>query len=62
MKRIVEILTRLNSLNDFLELMLKQPYTDREQAPAAARIKDLLEHADHVNSVLCMQQEHDFRF
>ncbi|ECT1021313.1 hypothetical protein DPO11_14595 [Salmonella enterica] len=57
MKRIVEILTRLNALNDFLEPMLKQPYTDREQAQAVAQIKDLLEHVERVNSVLCAQQE-----
>lgn len=57
MKRIVEILTRLNALNDFLEPMLKRPYTDREEAQAVARIKDLLEHVERVNSVLCAQQE-----
>ncbi|EBS4549402.1 hypothetical protein J9N36_004688 [Salmonella enterica] len=56
MTRIIEIYSRLNALDGFLVLMLKQPDTYRAKM-IIERINDLVEHVDHVNTVMWRQQE-----
>ncbi|ECT1021316.1 hypothetical protein DPO11_14610 [Salmonella enterica] len=56
MTRIIEIYSRLNALDEFLALMLKQPDIYRAQA-TLERVAELVEYVDHVHSVLWRQQE-----
>lgn len=56
MIRIIEIYSRLDALDEFLALMLKQPCSYRERA-ISERIAALVEYVDHVNAVMWSQQE-----
>ncbi|AXC67441.1 hypothetical protein DRW71_25915 [Salmonella enterica subsp. diarizonae] len=56
MTRIIEIYSRLDVLDEFLALMLKQPDTYRE-IMINERIAALVEYVDHVNAVMWRQQE-----
>ncbi|MDJ7445133.1 hypothetical protein ACQSFC_17170 [Salmonella enterica] len=56
MTRIIEIYSRLNALDEFLALMLKQPDTYRARM-IIERIAALVEYVDHVNAVMWRQQE-----
>lgn len=56
MIRIIEIYSRLDALDEFLALMLKQPDSYRERA-ISERIAALVEYVDHINAVMWRQQE-----
>lgn len=56
MIRIIEIYSRLDALDEFLVLMLKQPDSYRERA-ISERIAALVEYVDHINAVMWRQQE-----
>ncbi|MDJ7445090.1 hypothetical protein LEH14_27985 [Salmonella enterica] len=56
MIRIIEIYSRLNALDEFLALMMKQPDTYRARM-IIERITALVEYVDHVNAVMWSQQE-----
>ncbi|EAW9081441.1 hypothetical protein AABH71_005184 [Salmonella enterica] len=56
MTRIIEIYSRLNALDEFLALMLKQPDKYREQA-ISERVAALVEYVEHINAVMWRQQE-----
>ncbi len=56
MTRIIEIYSRLDALDEFLALMLKQPVSYRERA-ISERIAALVGYVDHVNAVMWRQQE-----
>ncbi|ECC6919811.1 hypothetical protein DAE56_13490 [Salmonella enterica] len=56
MIRIIEIYSRLDALDEFLALMLKQPDNYRERA-ISERISALVEYVEHVNAVMWRQQE-----
>ncbi|EAA2241176.1 hypothetical protein [Salmonella enterica] len=67
MKRVVEIYSRLNDIDERLALMLKQPCTHHAKM-IIERITELVEYVDHVNTVMRRQQarggltEFDARF
>lgn len=56
MKRLLEIHSQLNALNEFLVLMLKQPDNYRRRI-IRERVTALVAHIDHVNVVMCRQKE-----
>ncbi len=56
MTRIIEIYSRLEAIDGFLALMLKQPDTYRARM-IIERITALVEYVDHVNDVMWRQQE-----
>ncbi|HCL5290173.1 TPA: hypothetical protein N2G35_004642 [Salmonella enterica] len=56
MIRIIEIYSRLNALDEFLALMLKQPDTYRARM-IIERITALVEYVDHINAVMWAQHE-----
>ncbi|EKR4132817.1 hypothetical protein P8F49_001458 [Salmonella enterica] len=56
MIRLIEIYSRLEAIDGFLALMLKQPDTYRARM-IIERITALVEYVDHVNAVMCAQQE-----
>ncbi|EEI0623709.1 hypothetical protein OIP56_003568 [Salmonella enterica] len=56
MTRLIEIYSRLEAIDGFLALMLKQPDSYRERM-ISERITDLVEYIDHVNAVMWTQQE-----
>ncbi|HBM0000548.1 TPA: hypothetical protein LT059_005163 [Salmonella enterica subsp. enterica serovar Kodjovi] len=56
MIRIIEIYSRLEAIDGFLALMLKQPDSYRERM-ISERITELVEYIDHVNAVMWTQQE-----
>ncbi len=56
MTRIIEIYSRLDALDEFLALMLKQPDNYRERA-ISERIAALVEYVDHINAVMWREQE-----
>ncbi|MDJ6538707.1 hypothetical protein LEC33_01055 [Salmonella enterica] len=56
MTRIIEIYSRLNALDEFLALMLKQPDNYRERA-ISERIADLVGYVDYINAMIWNQQE-----
>ncbi|ECI0840901.1 hypothetical protein [Salmonella enterica] len=56
MTRIIEIYSRLDALDEFLALMLKQPDNYRERV-ISERIAALVEYVDHINAVMWRQQE-----
>lgn len=56
MTRIIEIYSRLNALDEFLALMLKQPDTYRARM-IIERITALVEYVDHINGAMWAQQE-----
>ncbi|ECA5828304.1 hypothetical protein EL832_22305 [Salmonella enterica subsp. enterica serovar Hvittingfoss] len=56
MTRIIEIYSRLNALDEFLALMLKQPDTYRMRM-ISERIADLVGYVDYINAMIWNQQE-----
>ncbi|EBE8909328.1 hypothetical protein AAE379_001095 [Salmonella enterica] len=56
MIRIIEIYSRLEAIDGFLALMLKQPDRYRERM-ISERITELVEYIDHVNAVMWRQRE-----
>lgn len=56
MTRIIEIYSRLNALDEFLALMLKQPDTYRKRM-ISERIADLVGYVDYINAMIWNQQE-----
>ncbi|EAP9510868.1 hypothetical protein L1O59_005240 [Salmonella enterica] len=56
MTRIIEIYSRLNALDEFLALMLKQPDIYRSQV-TLEQVAELVEYVDNVHSVLWRQLE-----
>lgn len=56
MTRLIEIHSRLEAIDGFLALMLKQPDSYRERM-ISERITGLVEYIDHVNAVMWTQQE-----
>ncbi|EDT3088911.1 hypothetical protein XS16_005403 [Salmonella enterica subsp. enterica serovar Newport] len=56
MIRLIEIYSRLEAIDGFLALMLKQPDTYRARM-IIERITALVEHVDHVNAVMWAQLE-----
>ncbi|EBJ2072219.1 hypothetical protein DP590_25390 [Salmonella enterica] len=56
MKRLLEIYSQLNALDEFLVLMLKQPDNYRRRI-IRERVTALVAHIEHVNFVMCRQNE-----
>ncbi|MGG5930774.1 hypothetical protein [Salmonella enterica] len=56
MIRIIEIYSRLDTLDECLALMLQQPDSYRERMISEC-IAALVEYVDHINSVMWRQQE-----
>lgn len=56
MIRLIEIYSRLEAIDGFLALMLKQPDTYRARM-IIERITALVKYIDHVNAVMWTQQE-----
>ncbi|HFD8834857.1 TPA: hypothetical protein ACF67X_002500 [Salmonella enterica] len=58
MTRLIEIYSRLNALDDLMNLMLQPPNIYREET-IKAHIASLVAYVDHVNAVIWKQQERD---
>ncbi|EMO1732657.1 hypothetical protein WDL27_001640 [Salmonella enterica] len=58
MRRLIEIYSRLNAIDELLALMMKQPCTHHAKM-IIERITALVEYVDHVYTVMWRQQERD---
>ncbi|EJJ0039382.1 hypothetical protein NHI83_002551 [Salmonella enterica] len=56
MTRLIEIYSRLNAIDDVMNLMLQPPNIYAEET-IYAHIASLVEYIDHVNAVMWAQQE-----